>query len=150
VGGATRIISNSHIKKINFNPRSPWGERPIKNRLRSRRNKYFNPRSPWGERPRPHPLCEAQRKISIHAPRGGSDRPHCKARSQKNNFNPRSPWGERLFNLVTPFKDILISIHAPRGGSDIELIGIDSSSKISIHAPRGGSDSITIDTAGRI
>ncbi len=34
-------------------------------------------------------------KISIHAPRGGSDAPTYYRRSQLVHFNPRSPWGER-------------------------------------------------------
>ena len=78
-----------------FNPRSPWGERPFVNRSGKRPRSYFNPRSPWGERPKllvlrimqqkfqstlPVGGATAQRsgahgaeRISIHAPRGGSD-----------------------------------------------------------------------------
>ena len=99
-----------------FNPRSPCGERP----RYSRRNAYcqhFNPRSPCGERPRSGkhwrwsyafqstlPVRGATEmqgnigqlgKISIHAPRAGSDF-HCPQWDAKTgNFNPRSPCGER-------------------------------------------------------
>ena len=34
--------------------------------------------------------------ISIHAPRGGSDSSGDRARINCTDFNPRSPWGERL------------------------------------------------------
>ena len=56
----------------NFNPRSPHGERPVTVRW-LRAVKDFNPRSPHGERrPRdPHQLRLG--RISIHAPRTGSD-----------------------------------------------------------------------------
>ena len=101
--------------------------------------------------------------ISIHAPRGGSDKDyhhHCQTAFY---FNPRSPWGERLclYSLSSPPR--YISIHAPRGGSDAEQLrnrifnsGFQSTlpvggatnmslldyylNTISIHAPRGGSD----------
>ena len=57
--------------------------------------------------------------ISIHAPRGGSDVP-CKASSERRSR---------------------ISIHAPRGGSDVtRLLQKEQHQIISIHAPRGGSD----------
>ena len=56
--------------------------------------------------------------ISIHAPRGGSD---------------RGCWG-------APSPTFTISIHAPRGGSDIQLRFHFFVYLISIHAPRGGSD----------
>ena len=57
-------------------------------------------------------------KISIHAPRGGSDLWQAAHYRRQINFNPRSPWGERP---PAPAPDPItdpISIHAPRGGSD--------------------------------
>ena len=99
-----------------FNPRSPHGERPG-GRAVSRRVQHFNPRSPHGERQEYKAFVDkfkpfqstlpargatfaifcklfAQR-ISIHAPRTGSD-----LRGWKRKFLQR------------------ISIHAPRTGSD--------------------------------
>ena len=122
-----------------FNPRSPWGER-LRDKVESVNGMNFNPRSPWGERrgigilwipslpfqstlpvggatsrvsikknnerisihaPRggsdltwsctTAPFC----KISIHAPRGGSDMSAMASLSTGFYFNPRSPWGER-------------------------------------------------------
>ena len=99
----------------------------------------FNPRSPHGER-----LCPCSAigvwGISIHAPRMGSDMFLLKIHYIKLYFNPRSPHGERrklrtvdsflsifqstlpawgaTFFLCTPWCRCSISIHAPRMGSD--------------------------------
>ena len=66
-------------------------------------------------------------KISIHAPRVGSD--------------PSNDMGLRLF---------AISIHAPRVGSDVFPSQHRRNSMISIHAPRVGSDmtSVIVDYRG--
>ena len=80
--------------------------------------RYFNPRSPRGERQTIHDIVKQVSKISIHAPRGGSD--------QKGQNTPGAA---------------CISIHAPRGGSDPCISFIQFLQLISIHAPRGGSDS---------
>ena len=58
------------------------------------------------------------KKISIHAPRMGSDEfAHAMSKAD-TNFNPRSPHGERL-ELKRQRDDAeVISIHAPRMGSD--------------------------------
>ena len=79
-------------------------------------------------------------KISIHAPRTGSDAgrrqrlflpPHFNPRSPhgerrdanaplhtQRDFNPRSPHGERLSLELVSCQGVCISIHAPRTGSD--------------------------------
>ena len=124
----------------------------------------FNPRSPCGERPGQAANAVLAMRISIHAPRVGSD-------SAMNpsmllpiaDFNPRSPCGERLqpiqlevqhhqFQSTLPVWGatldsllrnciLQISIHAPRVGSDTILqLTSASSVMISIHAPRVGSD----------
>ena len=88
---------------------------------------YFNPRSPWGERPKIGKNGVVEVQISIHAPRGGSDRrlttsrPRCPIfqstlpvegataafttfATRHGNFNPRSPWRERPVPcLCSPF-----------------------------------------------
>ena len=126
-----------------FNPRSPWGERPVPPG-RTDVISDFNPRSPWGERlvvdggndlfvyisihaPRGGSDYTSEEAveviaISIHAPRGGSD-PICdKVKHTDGHFNPRSPWGERLLPESEGVGSDLISIHAPRGGSDAEIL----------------------------
>ena len=56
----------------------------------------FNPRSPHGERPVPCIRLDHLTKISIHAPRTGSDEKRKAASAGANrHFNPRSPHGER-------------------------------------------------------
>ena len=114
-----------------FNPRSPHGERldfpafadsqqPFQSTLPARgatagaggrtcATRYFNPRSPHGERQVKARAKRLDEKISIHAPRTGSDgskatpvlpargatasTPSCTQRMLY--FNPRSPHGER-------------------------------------------------------
>ncbi len=104
---------------LNFNPRSPDGERRCRRTPRTGGGN-FNPRSPDGERlcvlPRPLP-CEY---ISIHAPRMGSD---------------------QINKAMSDLR--AISIHAPRMGSDDSLPRIHRRKPISIHAPRMGSDKTT-------
>ena len=59
------------------------------------------------------------RKISIHAPRTGSDMGRVGDSICAHDFNPRSPHGERPGKLLTAMIYTLrISIHAPRTGSD--------------------------------
>ena len=49
-GGSDVEVYRNAIRGVDFNPRSPWGERRL-----PRKRPYlllnFNPRSPWGERP---------------------------------------------------------------------------------------------------
>ena len=62
-------------------------------------------------------------RISIHAPREGSDasaRPA--ARVISHHFNPRSPRGERQDGALHLHLLCNISIHAPREGSDEQVI----------------------------
>ena len=85
----------------------------------------------------------AKARISIHAPRVGSDPrfprvghpprdfnprsprgerlPPCFYKFLKRNFNPRSPRGERLFSVFFATEELYISIHAPRVGSDTNI-----------------------------
>ena len=78
-----------------FNPRSPHGERQQTVYKGLRRMNHFNPRSPHGERLELCPLVLPVGRISIHAPRMGSD--ICASSACSAFF---------------------ISIHAPRMGSD--------------------------------
>ena len=84
----------------------------------------FNPRSPHGERPDEIEVHEPPKVISIHAPRTGSDKVRDFLCKKSRNFNPRSPHGERqlLFEQCGCCRDI--SIHAPRTGSDIRRLQI--------------------------
>ena len=108
--------------------------------IRSRRCVNFNPRSPRGERPAP-PISSAMAlafqstlpsrgatmsaraisfllQISIHAPLAGSDDVPDNRHNPRCYFNPRSPRGERLGSFGQCLDLGLISIHAPLAGSD--------------------------------
>ena len=101
--------------------------------------------------------------ISIHAPRGGSDRQRSGPESPMANFNPRSPRGERLYSkdgiayakafqstlpaggatsysFALMFASSRFQSTLPAGGAT--KFGNDPTvfMAISIHAPRGGSD----------
>ena len=160
--GATTIPRSAGFPAPDFNPRSPHGERRFRSADR-RRPRYFNPRSPHGERrgyamrtyaqhsyfnPRsPHGERQGQRSaavlvprisihaprtgsdggkmgglrllgISIHAPRTGSDTRWRTPPAAGRNFNPRSPHGERQRGFAVLTEGESISIHAPRTGSD--------------------------------
>ena len=133
--GATTTGDRRTRRKGDFNPRSPRGER-LQSAFLFRRRYYFNPRSPRGERLSPPPLpsrlsnfnprsprgerrpsrlLSSARRISIHAPRVGSD-----------------PSGLRMVMMRT------ISIHAPRVGSDLYFLTVKSQvANFNPRSPRG-------------
>ena len=90
------------------------------------------------------------RKISIHAPREGSDRRGPKLQKDPTDFYPRSPRGERPGAQLFDAKSFVISIHAPREGSDQRDQPLQPGQPaISIHAPREGSDPTSCGTIPR-
>ena len=187
---APRTGSDSHSlctirARRHFNPRSPHGERHDGRRRTSAAAKDFNPRSPHGERhgdsfQRSQPykfqstlpargatnlFFEAIRiiKISIHAPRTGSDglgvtgfslarnfnprSPHGERPATDGNcttiakhFNPRSPHGERLEHPPTYGVDCRFQSTLPARGATTTETKSRAYMRISIHAPRTGSD----------
>ena len=122
----------------------------------------FNSRSPCGERPAVFRSGRHRQRISTHAPRVGSDLFLSSSLDIIVNFNSRSPCGERpisvadlilarLFQLTLPVWGATfvvipfplagrISTHAPRVGSDLEPVHFIRLIRISTHAPRVGSD----------
>ena len=104
-------------RDANFNPRSPRGERQCR-RGSTTRTRYFNPRSPRGERRSPPLQRPHTARISIHAPREGSDPTIIHSCAVRADFNPRSPRGERRLARFSAMPCNSISIHAPREGSD--------------------------------
>ena len=115
--GATLVRPVSGLLTVDFNPRSPDGERPFKPvgpkyggyisihaprmgsdatiRQAAIIRAYFNPRSPDGERRKRGTEGGQGTTISIHAPRMGSDRRLSTGALSRRHFNPRSPDGER-------------------------------------------------------
>ena len=116
--GSDRVMWRLSHCHSNFNPRSPHGERPATLAKRTATTPNFNPRSPHGERRFRKPLSQRSRifqstlpargatpaifahnrilRISIHAPRTGSDPRTFQHTALPVYFNPRSPHGERL------------------------------------------------------
>ena len=66
----------------------------------------FNPRSPYGERPAFNAAVDSETaaNISTHAPRMGSDQRRVNRMTELENFNPRSPYGERPGVRLVPRK----------------------------------------------
>ena len=115
--GERRRFGGSFAQPRDFNPRSPHGERRQRGIMRLAKQD-FNPRSPHGERQRQRQHIQRQRRfqstlpargatvkvsfaqpnkrISIHAPRTGSDGLCTAVKPSRSDFNPRSPHGERL------------------------------------------------------
>ena len=168
-----------------FNPRSPHGERRSSTSIVASSNKFqstlpargatrvrnfvrvcnlFQSTLPArGATGCNHCISREHNRISIHAPRTGSDLSHVALLLRLYYFNPRSPHGERpcpiavacgknAFQSTLPARGaterhcsscsmVDISIHAPRTGSDWMRIRYNKSTvNISIHAPRTGSD----------
>ena len=103
--------------KDNFNPRSPCGERPAPQSTDDM-DEIFQSTLPVRGATLAHLIPLAMPRISIHAPRAGSD-----------------PYNAVHIQSLMP-----ISIHAPRAGSDRDYKSGDNTKRISIHAPRAGSD----------
>ena len=163
-GGATPL--RLHLQAIGrFQSTLPAGGATSKIRITTYRHQNFNPRSPRGERPTLVPIPLQATRISIHAPRGGSDDTCQPQHVSVFYISIHAPRGGSDFPAGTPGNTMPgISIHAPRGGSDVlrclprlanrnhfnprsprgERRGIICTSSkcplISIHAPRGGSD----------
>ena len=145
-----------------FNPRSPCGERRSSYKSSLLYPCDFNPRSPCGERHLDISIIFANR-ISIHAPRAGSDLNAFASGLREPNFNPRSPCGERpgdaagniaiqLFQSTLPVRGatkcgVCVMVDAegfqstlPVRGATCAIKELEAMERISIHAPRAGSD----------
>ena len=132
---------------------------PRKTLLQTR---YFNPRSPHGERRLRQYRAQNRQRISIHAPRTGSDKmifagmclaifqstlpargatgSHQAAESQQDDFNPRSPHGERHIVYVFITFSLQFQSMLPARGATTRCSRRSFCERISIHAPRTGSD----------
>ena len=163
-GGSDKQWIPRNWTAMNFNPRSPWGERQFLDRC-GRQRDHISIHAPRGGSDVGHHallslgdifqstlpvggatikilIVPCQRPISIHAPRGGSDQAFSVDPVVDVYFNPRSPWGERLATcLAIEFPGIFQST-LPVGGATRPGWALRVRPSISIHAPRGGSDSV--------
>ena len=80
------------------------------------------------------------KKISIHAPREGSDPPMVESLLPSLLFLSTLPARGATAQDAEILPGGEISIHAPREGSDLGMAQTSISALISIHAPREGSD----------
>ena len=115
---ATAVLPLRSHHQVNFNPRSPCGERrrlhdPLSvcqfvfqstlsvwratgyGGTKAAKPHHFNPRSPCGERPVQVQADSRHILISIHALRVESDAQVALGSLAADDFNPRSPCGER-------------------------------------------------------
>ena len=118
IRGATPQLQERYQEPKDFNPRAPYGARPLSlaimfgsRRFQStrpirgatelgQRNLWvlydFNPRAPYGARRRRATFELDGVRISIHAPHTGRDAVGWKIILWSCNFNPRAPYGARL------------------------------------------------------
>ena len=124
---------------LDFNPRSPCGERHV---VLGSRHVHGRFQSTLPMRGATRKLYDYYRRrfISIHAPHAGSDGGVDAVCGVVRDFNPRSPCGERRSGFSFSVQVSPISIHAPHAGSDAFKEWLDAMGAISIHAPHAGSD----------
>ncbi len=163
VRGATVRLFPHDYGVADFNPCSPCGERPA-TAGQSDIDKLFQSMLPVRGATKTRTSFPSSKRISIHAPRAGSDTPSTRSSatpssfqsmlpvrgatrasgrccSRPGYFNPCSPCGERLC-LVLHFGVIILYFNpcSPCGERPGLLKGHNSITIISIHAPRAGSD----------
>jgi len=115
--GATRRQTAVSPHCTGFNPRSPRGERhpPRHQRLSLCRVSIHAPREGSDV---VRACANITDQVSIHAPREGSDARRSAFLPLPRCFNPRSPRGERRTSARGHWGAVGVSIHAPREGSD--------------------------------
>ena len=125
--------------QYDFNPRSPHGERLIALDAIQRVKVFQSTLPAWGATG--SMLCESiLSKISIHAPRMGSDMMYKGYIQLAINFNPRSPHGERRSRSQMTIQRLVFQSTLPAWGATLKVQRKASVKNISIHAPRMGSD----------
>ena len=122
--GSDQTYERYGAKGINFNPRSPCGERLCRPRLH-RVVKEFQSTLPVRGATAGCVEIASIKKISIHAPRAGSDRLSNRSERARRRFQSTLPVRGATKAAKATELDELISIHAPRAGSDENSIEID-------------------------
>ena len=92
VGGSDLTFAPSGVSPADFNPRSPWGERPIDRMITGHQMRFQSTLPAGGSDPRWGLLLSAVH-ISIHAPRGGSDAGLSALISKRDPFQSTLPAG---------------------------------------------------------
>ena len=146
IRGATTNCSTPSMRLDYFNPRAPYGARPIYTSSPYSAATDFNPRAPYGARlivshDGSRVLYEFQSTrpirgatlllfcsrypfdISIHAPHTGRDVAPNAIKPMPMDFNPRAPYGARHVLAEGLRLKGKISIHAPHTGRDCSRWG---------------------------
>ena len=116
-GGSDQRFRRIVDFKVDFNPRSPWGERLARKQFSGLRF-TFQSTLPVGGATDAAGVLAALRTISIHAPRGGSDLTAPSRAAPPWVFQSTLPVGGATRGWGYQPRCPVISIHAPRGGSD--------------------------------
>ena len=133
--------SRSCLRTLNFHPRSPHGERRSPHIQRFVRL-GFQSTLPVRGATGPAPSKRVPGKISIHAPRKGSDScGGCPFRIRRD-FPQLSHNGERLSALVHRLETELFQSTLPSRRATARLMGYEVVEDISIHAPLAESDGV--------
>ena len=161
--GATHLLYSELYTQSNFNPRSPAGSDPVRQKRRSRRSISihaplrgatcqvrihqhgigFQSTLPCGERRPRRGSPPTPADFNPRSP-AGSDNMSFSFRSIWPNFNPRSPAGSdpQVFAMI---QENRISIHAPLRGATCNYLLLKIQNTISIHAPLRGATMQIID-----
>ena len=134
------------LLRYNFNPRAPYGARPLRSTQSWTFTTNFNPRAPYGARPAKQLLQAVKLIISIHAPHTGRDRTAQRLRVLRGGISIHAPHtgrdalaagdsakvfafqstrpirGATLTPRCTRVRFYSISIHAPHTGRDILIL----------------------------
>ena len=101
--GSDRIFGATFGAINNFNPRSPHGERPIRQQ-RTSRTETFQPTLPArGATGLLLRLLQFRPNFNPRSPHGERRSPTCYSTGHHPHFNPRSPHGERRIALLRHF-----------------------------------------------
>ena len=138
--GATLAITMRTFRACYFNPRSPHGERRAYHTTCDRVADHFNPRSPHGERRQARREEARRRKISIHAPRTGSDADAALRMAAAMQFQSTLPARGATTSRMRKNCYFLFQSTLPARGATFPPCSRRHIRCISIHAPRTGSD----------
>ena len=148
--GATIIAERLEIGYLNFNPRSPCGERLVAAQDAFTTVRFQSTLPVWGATVLIVPRLYAGVFQSTLPVWGATAAPFILVRGHDLFQSTLPVWGATL-RLAVVTQMYYISIHAPRVGSDLgdpSTLGV--LSHISIHAPRVGSDATFYQTVAQI
>ena len=143
-GGATFVFLHAASMVINFNPRSPQGERLSSFYFFTCTFK-FQSTLPAGGATEPIILIASGIPISIHAPRRGSDFQGLCLIDPTDDFNPRSPQGERPETVFLLLPLTIFQSTLPAGGATAHRDEPIQANNFNPRSPQGERQNAAID-----